>query len=215
MLIQEEGIIESHPAIFIFDVFKCINLSKYSNIAYEKLRKDSKDVNPSGYVEVIFAGKSVIRFKVMYFRIFTIFLQMKTNVFYNQRNPVINQRLVIKDMIPTVCQRFKIRLYYVNGQSKDDYLSYNMNLKLISNFKEDGFLPTFGPTFIHLYTKQNSVYGGSVLIGMSTEIKHFSLKGNYLVPREIPKSVLDVSKLIISNLLIFFVNLSDCFFTNN
>lgn len=47
-----------------------------------------------------------------------------------------------------------------------------INLKAISNDKEDGFLPTFGPIFLHLYNTNNfEEYAGTILMAMTTEVE--------------------------------------------
>lgn len=56
-----------------------------------------------------------------------------------------------------------------------------VNLRSISNDREQGFLPTFGPTYLHFYLKNGQGYAGKVLISLETVLYDESLG--------IPKSV--------------------------
>lgn len=54
-----------------------------------------------------------------------------------------------------------------------------INLKSISNDKEDGFLPTFGPIYLHLHTTNNlDGHVATVLLAMKTELEELSLLDN-------------------------------------
>lgn len=88
-------------------------------------------------------------------------------------NPVWNESLTLKELFPPLCQRIKIRLC-CSDTFQDTVIAVRyINLRSISNDGEHGFLPTFGPTFLHFYAKGNNIEGyvGKVLISFSTEIQ--------------------------------------------
>ncbi|CAH0547392.1 unnamed protein product, partial [Brassicogethes aeneus] len=179
LLVQEEGILERQTALFIFDIYKCINLTyKPSNkINVPKKKCKGVECGPNSFIRVYFAAQSV-----------------KTRHFFNNKNPAINQRLILRDTYPTVAQRIKLEVHYSDDRTHLPHASYNVNLKYISNASEDGFLPLFGPTFVHLYTKKNMQgYAGSVLMEMKTEIKDIMLVDAAMKQREIPRELYEKS----------------------
>nr|CAD7405426.1 unnamed protein product [Timema poppensis] len=86
------------------------------------------------YVQVSFAG-----------------LTGKTSVKKHSYAPVWNEQLVFTEMFPPLCQRIKIQLRDNDPVNNTVIGTHFIDLKTISNDGEKGFLPTFGPTFIHLY----------------------------------------------------------------
>lgn len=114
---------------------------------------EAKDlVNP--YVQVSFAGLTVS--KILPFqqdRILTNFLKIKgkTTVKKASYNPTWNEQLVFTEMFPPLCQRIKIQLRDADPMKPAIIGTHYIDLKQISNDGEKGFLPTYGPSFVHLY----------------------------------------------------------------
>uniref|UniRef100_A0A6P7GTG0 Otoferlin-like n=1 Tax=Diabrotica virgifera virgifera TaxID=50390 RepID=A0A6P7GTG0_DIAVI len=86
------------------------------------------------YVQVSFAG-----------------LMGKTSVKKHSYAPVWNEQLIFTEMFPPLCQRIKIQLRDNDPVKPTVIGTHFIDLKRISNDGEKGFLPTFGPSFIHLY----------------------------------------------------------------
>lgn len=79
--------------------------------------------------------------------------------------------LTIAELFPPLCQRVKIRL---NILSCPVNLVKYLSLHSIANDQEHGFLPTFGPTFVHFYSrdKVGEMYVGKVLMSLHTQLQH-------------------------------------------
>lgn len=70
-------------------------------------------------------------------------------------------------MFPPLCQRFRIELHHDGNKKSTCYL----NLKSVSSDNEEGFLPTFGPAFLHFYSSnQLEGYLGKVLVALQTSL---------------------------------------------
>ncbi|GAB6022296.1 hypothetical protein CHUAL_006419 [Chamberlinius hualienensis] len=84
----------------------------------------------------------------------------KTSVKKNSYAPVWNEQIVFTDMFPPLCQRIKIQLRDNDSVNESVIGTHYIELSKISNDGEKGFLPTFGPTFIHLYgsTRDFSIF---------------------------------------------------------
>lgn len=78
-------------------------------------------------------------------------LQGKTSVKRHSYAPVWNEQIVFSEMFPPLCQRIKIQLCDNDPVHATVIGTHFVDLKQISNDGEKGFLPTFGPAFIHLY----------------------------------------------------------------
>ncbi|XP_031785250.1 otoferlin isoform X4 [Nasonia vitripennis] len=93
-------------------------------------------------------------------------------------NPRFDERLVFKEMFPPLCHRARISIKCRKSSSgccrNNTIASYLLNLKSISNSGEYGFLPTFGPSFLHLYANAanltGAIYRGRLLLSLKTEI---------------------------------------------
>ncbi|KAJ8940933.1 hypothetical protein NQ314_010532 [Rhamnusium bicolor] len=144
-------------AFYIFDIFKCEHLIEKPNTAVYDAPLDTSKSNatgPNSYVEISFAGITV-----------------KTSLRKNTCFPVFNERLTIIDLFPPLCQRIKIDICYGDCLKKSVYATKYISLKLISNDKEEGFLPTFGPTMLHMYFDIHlEGYAGTILMSMYTEL---------------------------------------------
>lgn len=97
---------------------------------------------------------------------------MKTSSVKNSSFPVFNEKLTIIDLFPSLCQRIKVEICHGDKMKKHVHSFRYINLKSISNDKEDGFLPTFGPNFLHLHTYNNmDGHVATILIAMRTELE--------------------------------------------
>lgn len=104
---------------------------------------------------------------------------MKTSTVKNTSFPVFNEQLTIIDLFPSLSQRIKIEICYADRLKKQVQSGRFISLKSISNDKEDGFLPTFGPIFLHLYTQNGyEEHAGTILIAMRTELEELTLLDN-------------------------------------
>ncbi|XP_050311727.1 otoferlin isoform X2 [Anthonomus grandis grandis] len=146
---------ERQRAKFQFDVYRCEHLqTKVTQL----IDFPTKQSNASGdtakfsiYVKITFAGFSVA-----------------TNVKKHSLDPFFNEKLSITDLFPPLCQRIKIEMI----QSKNIIATHYINLKHISNDTVEGYLPTFGPTYIYLYAKHPlDNYVGTLLLSMNTELQ--------------------------------------------
>ncbi|XP_076264991.1 otoferlin-like isoform X1 [Rhynchophorus ferrugineus] len=124
-------------AHFIVKIYRADGLPKMNSSLMANVKKaftgELNDlVDP--YVQVSFAG-----------------LTGKTSVKKHSYAPVWNEQLVFTEMFPPLCQRIKIQLRDNDPVKPRVIGTHFVDLKTISNDGEKGFLPTFGPSFIHLY----------------------------------------------------------------
>ncbi|XP_050085649.1 otoferlin-like isoform X2 [Anopheles aquasalis] len=137
-LLLPDGVpIERQRAKFIVKVYRADGLPRMNSSIMANVKRaftgEAKDlVNP--YVQVSFAG-----------------LTGKTNVKKASYNPVWNEQLVFTEMFPPLCQRIKIQLRDADPMKPSIIGTHYIDLKQISNDGEKGFLPTYGPSFVHLY----------------------------------------------------------------
>ncbi|KFB41978.1 AGAP000389-PA-like protein [Anopheles sinensis] len=137
-LLLPDGVpIERQRAKFIVKVYRADGLPRMNSSIMANVKRaftgEAKDlVNP--YVQVSFAG-----------------LTGKTNVKKASYNPVWNEQLVFTEMFPPLCQRIKIQLRDADPMKPAIIGTHYIDLKQISNDGEKGFLPTYGPSFVHLY----------------------------------------------------------------
>ncbi|EFN61375.1 Otoferlin [Camponotus floridanus] len=137
-LLLPDGVpIERQRARFIVKVYRADGLPKMNSSIMANVKKaftgEVKDlVDP--YVQVSFAG-----------------LSGKTSVKRNSYAPIWNEQIVFTEMFPPLCQRIKIQLCDNDPVHATVIGTHFVDLKQISNDGEKGFLPTFGPAFIHLY----------------------------------------------------------------
>ncbi|KAL0125714.1 hypothetical protein PUN28_004639 [Cardiocondyla obscurior] len=137
-LLLPDGVpIERQRARFIVKVYRADGLPKMNSSIMANVKKaftgEVKDlVDP--YVQVSFAG-----------------LSGKTSVKRHSYAPVWNEQIVFTEMFPPLCQRIKIQLCDNDPVHATVIGTHFVDLKQISNDGEKGFLPTYGPAFIHLY----------------------------------------------------------------
>ncbi|KAF5278108.1 hypothetical protein FQR65_LT03624 [Abscondita terminalis] len=137
-LLLPDGVpIDRQRARFIIKIYRADGLPKMNSSIMANVKKAftgevSDLVDP--YVQVSFAG-----------------LMGKTSVKKNSYAPIWNEQLVFTEMFPPLCQRIKIQLKDNDPVNQKVIGTHFIDLKTISNDGEKGFLPTFGPSFIHLY----------------------------------------------------------------
>ncbi|XP_015590570.1 otoferlin [Cephus cinctus] len=137
-LLLPDGVpIERQRARFVVKIYRADGLPKMNSSIMANVKKaftgEVKDlVDP--YVQVSFAG-----------------LSGKTSVKRHSYAPVWNEQIVFTEMFPPLCQRIKIQLCDNDPVHATVIGTHFVDLKQISNDGEKGFLPTFGPAFIHLY----------------------------------------------------------------
>lgn len=137
-LLLPDGVpIERQRAKFVVKIYRADGLPKMNSSIMANVKKaftgEVKDlVDP--YVQVSFAG-----------------LSGKTSVKRHSYAPVWNEQIVFTEMFPPLCQRIKIQLCDNDPVHATVIGTHFVDLKQISNDGEKGFLPTFGPAFIHFY----------------------------------------------------------------
>ncbi|XP_053689019.1 otoferlin-like [Sabethes cyaneus] len=137
-LLLPDGVpIERQRAKFIVKIYRADGLPRMNSSLMANVKRaftgETKDlVNP--YVQVSFAG-----------------LAGKSTVKKASYNPVWNEQLVFTEMFPPLCQRIKIQLRDADPMKPSIIGTHYIDLKQISNDGEKGFLPTYGPSFVHLY----------------------------------------------------------------
>ncbi|GJQ70945.1 hypothetical protein Trydic_g861 [Trypoxylus dichotomus] len=156
-LLLPEGItLQRQKALFVFKVYKGEDILKYKSTMIDILKRPQHyaKVLPSSVIEVTFAGITV-----------------STAVQKYTSKPEWNEMLTIAELFPPLCQRVKIVLKITNSSLRA--VKY-INLHSIANDQEQGFLPTFGPTYVHFYSedKFGSVFIGKVLIALHTQLQH-------------------------------------------
>ncbi|XP_024082111.1 otoferlin-like isoform X1 [Cimex lectularius] len=136
-LLLPDGVpIERQRARYIIRIYRADGLPKMNSSIIANVKKafmgESKDlVDP--YVQVSFAG-----------------LTGKTSVKKCSYAPVWNEQIVFTEMFPPLCQRIKIQIRDSDPVSSV-IATHFIDLKNISNDGDKGFLPTLGPTFMHMY----------------------------------------------------------------
>lgn len=162
---------ERQRARFTFDIYRCEHLQSKSihlhNI--QGGQKPPSELKPSTHVVVTFAG-SVVSLWLIFSNILWYFpWKVGTTVRKATPDPVYNERLTITDLFPPLCQRVKVELCFT-GIKKTVHALHHLNLKHISNDAVEGFLPTFGPAYLYLYSKQNlEGYLGTLLMSVKTD----------------------------------------------
>ncbi|KAF0293526.1 Otoferlin [Amphibalanus amphitrite] len=109
-----------------------MNSSLMANVKRALTGENSDLVNP--YVRVSFAG-----------------LTGRTSVKKSCYSPHWNQQIVFTEMFPPLCQRIKIQLKDMDTVNDTLIGTHFLDLNTISNDGERGFLPTFGPAYVHMY----------------------------------------------------------------
>ncbi|CAG9864670.1 unnamed protein product [Phyllotreta striolata] len=162
LLLPEGKFTERQKAKYIFEIYCCKNLAnKPINFIQEntELTEKTKLLGPTTFVEITFAGVSV-----------------RTSTKKNTSSPQFNEKLTIIDLFPPLCQTIKIDVCYGDTIRKLVHSEKLINLRQISNDHDEGFLPTLGPIYLHLSTKNHlEGYAGTILMAMNTEVNDLIL----------------------------------------
>ncbi|XP_077583821.1 fer-1-like protein 6 isoform X1 [Stigmatopora nigra] len=77
----------------------------------------------------------------------------RTSTQKSNADPVWNEQIVFTEMFPPLCQRIKIQIWDEGSMSDVAIGTHYFDLRRISNEQDGdrGFLPTFGPAWIHFY----------------------------------------------------------------
>ena len=125
-------------ARYVVRIFKADGLPQMDQGVMSGLKKvltgTSKDlVDP--FVEVTFGGES-----------------KRTSTKKNSYNPEWNEQIVFTDLFPSLCRRIKFQLFdYDNVGSEECIGTHYLSLETIMNNQYNGWLPTYGPTYVNLY----------------------------------------------------------------
>lgn len=91
-----------------------------------------------------------------------------TSVHKDESFPEWNEKITLTELFPPLCQRIKFELKHIDCFHNTACAVHYINLRNISNDGERGFLPTFGPAYVHFYNR--GAYAGKVLLSMKTEL---------------------------------------------
>ncbi|XP_066944947.1 myoferlin-like isoform X4 [Macrobrachium rosenbergii] len=128
------------PATFVLSIYCAQDLPRMDAGTLQSLKemlgvgKASKElVDP--YAIVSYAGKEV-----------------QTKVLYTNENPEFRQNLHIGFLFPSMCNVIRLTLMDWDRVGQDDVIgTATIPVSAISAPGEDGFLPTFGPTWVNVY----------------------------------------------------------------
>ncbi|XP_057672230.1 otoferlin [Diorhabda carinulata] len=155
LLLSEGRYVERQRATYIFDVYSCRNIIEKPSITFENdLSQQSTKNKQSMYIEITFAGVSV-----------------RTSTKKIASSIEFNERLFIIDLFPPLSQTIKIEACYTDTFRKNVHSQKQIGLQQISNDKHEGFLPTLGPTFLHLYPDNiMEGFAGTILMAIDTKL---------------------------------------------
>nr|XP_034175477.1 otoferlin-like [Osmia lignaria] len=150
-------------ARYIFSIYRADGLPDMSSVC---VKNDFQNINP--YVQISFAG-----------------MKGWTSEAWQTYEPRFNEKITFREMFPSLCQRVRIAIKHrVNSCRTCVVASCILNLSHLSNSGEYGFLPTYGPSFLHFYgigsSERNSCFGkcstslpfyrGRLLLSLKTEM---------------------------------------------
>ncbi|RVE52196.1 hypothetical protein evm_003115 [Chilo suppressalis] len=119
---------------------------------------------PSTFVKVSFCG-----------------LVIKTGVQHKSNNPMYCEQISIVEMFPNICQTIRLDVCSSDGCLHRVIASTHLKLGLVSHDGENGFLPTFGPSLLHMYgagpfgaTSEDGPYHrGALLVSLKTIVPYY------------------------------------------
>ncbi|XP_070555330.1 otoferlin-like isoform X1 [Ptychodera flava] len=159
---------------FIVKIFKAEGLPIMNSVMLANVRKvftgTIKDlVDP--YVQVIFAGQ-----------------KGRTKSKKNKYDPFWNEQIEFTELFPPLCRRMRLEVRDRDGIIDEIISTAFIDLSQIANDKRNGFLPTFGPSWLNLYGSQRGyntlrentdlneglregcMYRGRVLLAVKAEV---------------------------------------------
>ncbi|CAK9828332.1 Fer-1-like protein 6 [Anthophora retusa] len=173
-------------ACYIFTIYRADGLPDMSSLC---VKNDFENVNP--FVQISFAG-----------------MKETTSQAWQIYGPRFNERIIFKEMFPSLCQRVRISVKHrINSCRTCVIASYILNMSRISNSGEYGFLPTFGPSFLHFYgtgfTEKSSCLGkystalpfyrGRVLLSMKIEMDDSETSSGVTAETELAAPIMEGS----------------------
>ncbi|XP_036143415.1 otoferlin [Monomorium pharaonis] len=150
-------------ARYVFVVYRADGLPDMSSLCR---KTDFENVNP--YVQISFAG-----------------MKGSTSEAWQTYSPKFNEAITFKEMFPVLCHRVRITIKHRIDSCRTCIVAVHiLDTTKISNSGEYGFLPTYGPSFIHFYgsgsVEKNGcsgkcltampLYRGRVLLSLKTEM---------------------------------------------
>ncbi|XP_071807797.1 otoferlin-like isoform X5 [Asterias amurensis] len=118
----------------------------------------------------------------------------KTSVKKHRYEPKWNEQIVFSEMFPPLCSRMKIQLKDKDSVLDDTIGTHFIDMSKISYEGNEGFLPTYGPSWMNLYGSKREyntvdktrklnegfgegcMYRGRVLLSLKTEVQDGSLE---------------------------------------
>ncbi|CAH8578664.1 unnamed protein product [Schistosoma haematobium] len=178
-LLRPAGV-QLRPAIFKILLYMAEDLPRMDSDAFKGIKnllstsdEEKEFVDP--YALVSFAGKSI-----------------KSSTKYGTDHPEWNEEITMNIQFPSMCEKLKFTFFDWDRIGYNDPIGTGViSISQISAFRDDtdGFLPTFGPSFINLYGSpreysdlpdkyealnlgkgQGVAYRGRVLLELSTEL---------------------------------------------
>ncbi|CAH1774769.1 unnamed protein product [Owenia fusiformis] len=183
LLIPKGTTADRQTASFSVRIHKAEDLPKMDSGIVANLKKSMTIIGPKAYIDpfvrVSFAGNSG-----------------RTSI-VKSYDPEFNQQLVFTDMFPPLCNRMRIDLCDSDAMMDDTIATHFLDLEKMSNDGNDGFLPTFGPSWIYMYGNtrkysavsaldkvtnseaagMGSTYRGRILLSVKTEIMDSTISG--------------------------------------
>ncbi|CAL7940390.1 unnamed protein product [Xylocopa violacea] len=150
-------------ACYVFTIYRADGLPDMSSVC---VKNHFENVNP--IVQISFAG-----------------MKGTTSQAWQTYGPRYNEKITFREMFPSLCQRVRIAIKHrIDSCRTCVVASCILNMSKISNSGENGFLPTFGPSFLHFYgpgsAEKSSCFGkcstalplyrGRVLLSLKTEM---------------------------------------------
>ncbi|EFN60493.1 Fer-1-like protein 4 [Camponotus floridanus] len=150
-------------ARYIFTVYRADGLPDMSSLCR---KSDFENINP--YVQISFAG-----------------MKGSTSEEWQTYSPKFHEGIIFKEMFPVLCHRVRIAIKHRIDSCRTCVVAVHiLDMTKISNSGEYGFLPTYGPSFIHFYGSGSvekdgcsgrclmamPLYRGRVLLSLKTEM---------------------------------------------
>ncbi|XP_039312849.1 otoferlin [Solenopsis invicta] len=150
-------------ARYVFVVYRADGLPDMSSLCR---KTDFENVNP--YVQISFAG-----------------MKGSTSEAWQTYSPKFYEAIIFKEMFPVLCHRVRITIKHRIDSCRTCTVAVHiLDTTKISNSREYGFLPTYGPSFIHFYGSDSvekngcsgkcltamPLYRGRVLLSLKTEM---------------------------------------------
>ncbi|CAG9788973.1 unnamed protein product [Diatraea saccharalis] len=152
---------EQQCANYVITIFGAFGLP--SGVQAHGNRKYGKP--PSTFVKISFCG-----------------LVVKTGVQHRTNHPSYCEQISIVEMFPNICQTIRMDICSADSCFNRVIASAHLKLGLVSHDGENGFLPTFGPSLLHMYgaggslgaTSEDGPYHrGALLVSLKTSVPYY------------------------------------------